>query len=456
MLFYSPPAVHSNVLKNEPFPGVICIFRAKYSTIALALCFFFMLFFPQLALPENKIVINKGTNQLAFFEDGLLLDVFPVATGRQPGYTPEGSWQVVNKLVYPSWRHPDGGPVIPGGVPENPLGPRWLGLNALGTSGSSYGVHGNNSPYSIGTYASSGCVRMHNEDILWLYERVPVGTEVQIISTGQDLLSLKKYDRVAVNGIEQEFARHLGPVQAGEVTYLPLRPLSQALGCRLTWEANSHTLLAANIDREVQLTIGSNTVTANNVAYQTGDAPLLLENMTYIPDYYLERFFGADFLDGANRELKINAPVDPNGGMLYKYHLNILVNGKTLALPESLTPLSDGENLLVPLQPLCAAAGAEAGLNTDTKTVEIKARGRLASIPLNGSPAQVDSIVIEKKSHIFTRNEESFVSLDFLQDLLGFEAEVDYGSRTLKISTVKKARIVARVLPPVQLSLRMA
>ncbi|WP_421070204.1 L,D-transpeptidase family protein [Pelotomaculum propionicicum] len=401
-------------------------------------------------------MINKSTNQLAFFEDGFLLDVFPVATGRLPHYTPEGNWQVVNKLVYPSWRHPDGGPLIPGGVPENPLGPRWLGLNALGTAGSSYGVHGNNNLYSIGTHASSGCIRMHNEDILWLYDRVSVGTEVQIISSGQDLLSLKKYDHVAVNGVEQEFARHLGPVQAGEVTYLPLRPLSAALGCRLTWDGSTNSLLAANIDREVQLTIGSKKVTANNVTVQTGDAPLLLENTIYIPDYYLKNFFGADFLGEDNRVLNIKAPVDPYGGMLVKYHLNVLINGKTIDLPESLTPLSDGENLLLPLRPLCAAAGASAGWNKDTESVEIKTGGRLLSIPLNGSAARLDNTVLDQKAHIFARDGASFVSLAFLQDVLGFDAELDYDARTLKISSKKKARIAVRVLPPVQLSFKMA
>ncbi|MDD2553952.1 MAG: stalk domain-containing protein [Desulfotomaculaceae bacterium] len=442
-------------LENEQDPGVIYIFKTKICLAASTLCLLAMLFFPQPALTEHRILINKGTNQLAFFEDNLLLDVFPVATGRLLHYTPEGDWQVVNKLVYPAWRHPDGGPLIPGGVPENPLGPRWLGLNALGTAGSSYGVHGNNNPYSIGTYASSGCIRMHNEDILWLYERVAVGTKVQITSTGQDLLSLKKYDRVSVNGVEQDLARHLGPVQAGATTYLPLRPLAQALGCQLTWEGSSNTLLAANIDREVQLAIGSKKATVNQATYETADAPLLLENMTYIPDYYLKIFFGADFLGEENRMLKINAPVAQTERGLVKYHLQLSVNGKMIDLPESLTPLYDGENLLVPLRPFCAAAGAEAGWNKDAQSVEIKTAGRLLSIPLDGSPARLDHDVLAQQAHIFVHAGTSFIDLDFLQDLLGFKAEVDYDVRTLKISITKKARIAALVLPPVQMSFRI-
>ena len=124
-------------------------------------------------------------------------------------------------------------------------------------------------------------------------------------------------------------------------------------------------------------------------------------------------------------------------------------------VPESLSPLYDGENLLVPLRPFCAAAGAEAGWNKDAQSVEIKTAGRLLSIPLDGSPARLDHDVLAQQAHIFVHAGTSFVDLDFLQDLLGFKADVDYDARTLKISITKKNRIAALVLPPVQMSFRI-
>ncbi|MDO6851927.1 L,D-transpeptidase [Priestia megaterium] len=54
---------------------------------------------------------------------------------------------------------------IPGGDPRNPLGKRWLGLNANGTYGDTYGIHGNNNESSIGKYVSQGCMRMHNSSV---------------------------------------------------------------------------------------------------------------------------------------------------------------------------------------------------------------------------------------------------------------------------------------------------
>jgi lipoprotein-anchoring transpeptidase ErfK/SrfK len=65
--------------------------------------------------------------------------------------------------------------VIPGGSPGNPMGPR-----ALTLSGGEYAIHGTNKPSSIGTFASYGCIRMYNQDIVDLFDRVSVGTPVVV------------------------------------------------------------------------------------------------------------------------------------------------------------------------------------------------------------------------------------------------------------------------------------
>lgn len=416
------------------------IFRTRLFLFVAALCFTLLFFLQQPALADSKIVINKGVNQLAFFEDGYLLDVFPVATGYRPEFTPEGNWKVIVKLINPSWSSPKGGSVIPGGIPENPLGPRWLGFNALGTGGSNYGVHGNNNPSSIGTYASSGCVRMYNEDIRWLYERVPVGTEVDIINSKEDLSDWKKITRVSVNGVEPEFTPHLGPVQAGAKTYLPVRPTVSALGYRLLWDESANTLLVSNIDREVLFMLGSNQVTVNNKAISAEEAPFLLEGTTFAPDYYFQRFLGADLnREEGSRTLSLNLPVDPSGGGQVKYHLAVSIDGKTVNLPENLTPLTDGEKLLVPVRPVCAAIGAVVAWNDAAKSVEIRLRAKRVSIPINGFPARVNGVVSETSSNIFTRNGSSYVNLRFLANAFGFLAEVDDKSRTLNISTFNSA-----------------
>jgi hypothetical protein len=64
-------------------------------------------------------------------------------------------------------------PIIPGGSPRNPMG-----VAAMTLSGGEYAIHGTNQPSSIGHFVSYGCIRMFNEDIQDLYQRVSVGTQV--------------------------------------------------------------------------------------------------------------------------------------------------------------------------------------------------------------------------------------------------------------------------------------
>jgi hypothetical protein len=132
------------------------------------------------------IIINKTTNRLAFYENGLFKKQFKVGTGRKKSYTPEGKFKIVNKIK----NRPYYKGKIPGGDPRNPLGNRWLGLNARGTWGTTYAIHGNNNPSSIGGYVSSGCIRMYDNEVEWLFSQVPTGTPVIITSSGKSFNSI--------------------------------------------------------------------------------------------------------------------------------------------------------------------------------------------------------------------------------------------------------------------------
>lgn len=68
---------------------------------------------------------------------------------------------------------------MPGG-PENPLGARAIYLFANGRD-TLFRIHGTNEPWSIGKAASSGCIRMLNEEVAELYDRVQIGTKVIVI-----------------------------------------------------------------------------------------------------------------------------------------------------------------------------------------------------------------------------------------------------------------------------------
>ena len=108
---------------------------------------------------------------------------FPVGVGRA-GKQWQGSAEIVAKFIKPAWMPPadvkrDNPRIpnyIPGGVPGNPMG-----AAAMVLTGGEYAIHGTNRPSSIGGYVSYGCIRMFNQDILSLYQRVSIGTPVVVM-----------------------------------------------------------------------------------------------------------------------------------------------------------------------------------------------------------------------------------------------------------------------------------
>ena len=107
---------------------------------------------------------------------------YGIGVGR-PGFTWAGVKEVTAKREWPDWRPPvemlrrrPDLPTFMAGGPENPLGARAMYLGST-----LYRIHGSNEPWTIGTAVSSGCIRMRNEDVIDLYERVKVGTRVVVI-----------------------------------------------------------------------------------------------------------------------------------------------------------------------------------------------------------------------------------------------------------------------------------
>src|SRR6185369_1652763 len=101
-----------------------------------------------------------------------------------PGKQWQGKARVSGKFVRPAWTppaevkadNPALPDVIPGGAPNNPMG-----VAAMTLSGGEYAIHSTNKPESIGKFASYGCIRMLNQDITDLFERVDVGTQVVVL-----------------------------------------------------------------------------------------------------------------------------------------------------------------------------------------------------------------------------------------------------------------------------------
>ena len=128
------------------------------------------------------LVVNRSAFQLTLYRNLKLVKTYGIAVGAIGLETPAGLYHIQNKAVNPAWTMPnsdwvapgDRGKVIPGGVPENPLKARWLGIF------DGAGIHGTDNDASIGSAASHGCVRMRIPDVIELYDEVPVGAPIYI------------------------------------------------------------------------------------------------------------------------------------------------------------------------------------------------------------------------------------------------------------------------------------
>ena len=130
----------------------------------------------------GQIIVSFGDRRLYWvYRRGEAIS-YPIAIPREKSRW-AGVTRVSDKRVNPSWtptaemrRENPRLPVhMPGGHPQNPLGVRALYLGS-----SMYRIHGTDAPWTIGTAASKGCIRMYNRDVLDLYPRVPLGTRVTV------------------------------------------------------------------------------------------------------------------------------------------------------------------------------------------------------------------------------------------------------------------------------------
>ncbi|MGE4425681.1 MAG: L,D-transpeptidase [Solirubrobacteraceae bacterium] len=127
------------------------------------------------------VTVDRKTFQLRLFKRLKWVKTYKIAVGAAGHDTPSGFYSVTSRQINPAWYVPNSawagslaGQVIPGGAPNNPLKARWIGLR------DGIGIHGTSETWSLGTRASHGCIRMHPNDVIELYRRVPMGTTVRV------------------------------------------------------------------------------------------------------------------------------------------------------------------------------------------------------------------------------------------------------------------------------------
>jgi lipoprotein-anchoring transpeptidase ErfK/SrfK len=136
-------------------------------------------------VPAGTIVIETGERRLYYTLGNGKAIKFAVGVGRE-GFEWSGTNRISRKAEWPGWTPPAEMrareakkgrilPVFQEGGPNNPLGAR-----AMYIGGSIYRIHGTNQPWTLGLAMSSGCIRMSNNDVKFLYNKVGIGTKVVV------------------------------------------------------------------------------------------------------------------------------------------------------------------------------------------------------------------------------------------------------------------------------------
>ena len=140
--------------------------------------------------PTNEapgtIIVDTPNTYLYYVLPGGKAIRYGIGVGRE-GFTWSGVKTVERKAEWPDWTPP------PEMIARSPYLPRFmaggatnpLGARAMYLGGTVYRIHGTNAPSTIGSRATAGCIRMANEDVMDLYDRVKVGTKVVVLPVAE-------------------------------------------------------------------------------------------------------------------------------------------------------------------------------------------------------------------------------------------------------------------------------
>jgi lipoprotein-anchoring transpeptidase ErfK/SrfK len=171
VLGYAPQDTRSVETMTEPDAGFQQVARFKRQMVS----------YYTTEAPGTIIIDTPNTYLYLVLGNGRAMR-YGIGVGRE-GFTWSGTQTITRKAEWPDWHPPqemiERQPYLPrfmAGGPGNPLGAR-----AMYLGGTVYRIHGTNAPDTIGQQVSSGCIRLINEDVTDLYNRVNVGTKVVVL-----------------------------------------------------------------------------------------------------------------------------------------------------------------------------------------------------------------------------------------------------------------------------------
>ena len=130
--------------------------------------------------------VYRSTFTMDLYLQDTFVRSFSVGLGRPGMETPTGRWAVKSggKLISPAWTDPFTGKTYEAEDPDYPLGSRWIGLEGIEGAAkdrTGFAIHGTRNPEEVGTAGSRGCIRLHNDDAILVYDLLMAGLSQVIV-----------------------------------------------------------------------------------------------------------------------------------------------------------------------------------------------------------------------------------------------------------------------------------
>lgn len=203
--------------------------------------------------PHKGILINLGELRLYYFKPDGQVITMPIGIGREGLNTPLGTTTIVRKQAAPSWRPTprmlQENPELPAEVKTGPDNP--LGKYALYLGWPSYLMHGTNKPQAVGRRASSGCMRLYDDHVAWLFNNIPAGTPVRAVQQPIKLAwdGGKLYLEAQPEGIQIDEIEFDNAVKSVIVPQGVMKQIRTAAGKKahlIDWQLVRHLLITRN------------------------------------------------------------------------------------------------------------------------------------------------------------------------------------------------------------------
>ncbi|MBP8605513.1 MAG: L,D-transpeptidase family protein [Phycisphaerae bacterium] len=150
---------------------------------------------PELLQAGKKIKVINGPFNVVVYKKSFTMDLYlqnkyiktyRVGLGKEEHETPAGRWRVAKggKLIKPTWTDPDTGKRYLGTDPDYPLGSRWIAIEGIDENTrnrTGFAIHGTKEPETIGTRSSRGCIRLHNGEVIEVYNLLYPGISEVLI-----------------------------------------------------------------------------------------------------------------------------------------------------------------------------------------------------------------------------------------------------------------------------------